>query len=103
MARLFLGWFIVLASYPCFAADGEAGCAEAALREYIGGNLKILQDSAPVPTVDQQIALRRLQERYCLQFSRCLVPAGAPNAALQTSVHFSACLKTETDVRERGN
>lgn len=42
------------------------------------------QGSQPLRSVDQVIARRRLQEQFCFQFARCILPEGPPEARALT-------------------
>ena len=73
-------------------------CANLAFTSYQKADLALdqQQGTAPLPSIDRQIARRRLQEQFCLQFARCTLPAGTPEAsALALETLFSTCLRDE--------
>jgi hypothetical protein len=54
------------------------------------------QGSAPIRSIDQVIAGRRLQEQFCLQVANCMVPEISAQArALTLASEFNACLRDE--------
>lgn len=71
-------------------------CIAAAFKQYNAANVAILQSAAPILTIEASIAQRRLQERYCLEFARCVVSSIPPqSAAIPAAAAFSSCLKDE--------
>jgi hypothetical protein len=65
---------------------------------YIRAKLALSQQqgAAPLPSIDQTITGRRLQEQFCLQFSKCLLSGVNDQLlALQFVASFDSCLKDE--------
>jgi hypothetical protein len=67
-------------------------CATAAMTDYVKANDALVQQTAPVMSVEATIAQRRLQEEYCLRFVRCSLDD--QNSAI-FRVQFDSCLKDE--------
>jgi hypothetical protein len=74
----------------------QKACAVAAYTEYNKANLALLTHSLPIMSVEATIAQRRLQEKYCLDFARC-ISAGLPaeTSSMAYSAAFSGCLRAE--------
>jgi hypothetical protein len=73
-------------------------CAGNAFASYLKAKVALgqQQGSQPLPSVDQVIEKRRLQEQFCFQFARCTLPEGTPEArALVLETLFSDCLRDE--------
>ena len=73
------------------ATDPRVSCALEATKEFIPTKLSLLR-SGPLTNIDSQIALRRLEEQYCLRLTDCLIAKGSPNEDIQRSAHFAGCL-----------
>jgi len=87
-------------SRPTARERAENQCATAAFSDYNKATLSLFQaqGTAPLPSVEQIIAKRRLQEHYCLQFAKCML---MPNAnthlvAMEYSTLFDSCLRDES-------
>jgi hypothetical protein len=84
--------------WPAFAAAQSAtACATAALEEYNKETLALLSspDALPIASIEVAVALRRLQERYCLQDAKCLYP-NAISSDVRFRSAFATCLRDET-------
>ncbi len=85
-----------IAAEPKGANDKQTACATAAFMEYNKANVALLTGASPIMSVEAQVAQRRLQESYCLQYARCF--AGDPanqSAGMQYALEFSQCLEEE--------
>ncbi|HXP04155.1 MAG TPA: hypothetical protein VN808_08545 [Stellaceae bacterium] len=72
-------------------------CATVAMTAYIREKAALLQQPSPVvvPTVEQIIAGRRLQEQFCVQFAKCLATGDSAQLVAVYSAMFSSCLRDE--------
>lgn len=86
------------ASTPTAHQIAQNECADMAFSNYIKAKFALSQQqgATPLPSVEQTIAGRRLQEQFCLQFSRCLL-SGANDQlfAVQYAASFGSCLRDE--------
>jgi hypothetical protein len=84
---------------PPQAAQND--CATRATQTYLRDQLALMPKPEDVPklkflSIETTIAKRRLEERYCLQFARCVVTdPSAPLFALQQASAFDSCLRDE--------
>jgi hypothetical protein len=106
-----LGFAIAVPTVAVAQNAEQKACAVAAYTEYNKANLALLTQSLPVMSVEATIAQRRLQEKYCSEFARCIssgVPAGLPaeTSNMAYAATFSGCLRREAletyDAKERG-
>jgi hypothetical protein len=72
-------------------ADAKSACGEAAIMDF-KGRLAAIQQESPVPPVESTIAVRRLEEDFCLRFVRCVL--SDPNG-FQFRASFESCLHEE--------
>jgi hypothetical protein len=72
-------------------ADAKSACNEAAIMDF-KGRLAAMQQESPVPPVESTIAVRRLEEDFCLRFVRC--EHSDPNS-FQFRASFESCLHDE--------
>jgi hypothetical protein len=81
----------------------DARCSLAALTEYQKANVEILLQANPILSVEAKIAQRRLQERYCVQQTRCTLADSNNNALIEMSyrAYFSRCLAEESGPQSR--
>jgi hypothetical protein len=108
---------LVLPTLSASASNDPAmECGAAALMEYQSRKVAILaprnSDSAEemihrLASIDGAIAIRRLEEEYCLKFAQCISkPTDTP---LVLASHFNSCIGDEDaervldDLRDRGS
>jgi hypothetical protein len=78
--------------HPAGAAHADlAWLAVAAIMDF-KGRLAAVQQESPVPPVESTIAVRRLEEDFCLRFVRYVL--GDPNS-FQFRASFESCLHEE--------
>lgn len=79
------------------AAD-EAACELHARQDYTKSFVELSQSPAPIPvrTIELTIALRRLEEEFCLRVAHCTATQQIPIA-----VEFSKCLNDDAAERLR--
>ena len=53
--------------------EGQKACTAAALTDYNKKSVSLLEREKPLPSVDTQLAIRRLEEEFCLTFIRCVL------------------------------
>jgi hypothetical protein len=84
---------------PTARERAQNQCATAAFGDYNKATLALFQaqGTAPLPSVEQIVAKRRLQEQYCLEFAKCMLTAsGNPQlVAIEYSTLFDSCLRDE--------
>jgi len=87
-------------------SDPATDCGAAALMEYQSRKIEILtprnSDSAEemmkhVISIDGTIAIRRLEEGYCLKFAQCI--RKPDDNALTLTLHFNSCIDDEDEER----
>ena len=77
------------------AADGnepQNARGVAATTDYTKANLALMQQSSPALSVEATIAQRRLEEKFCLRFVRCVLDDGN---SLRFRSAFDTCLRDE--------
>ena len=52
-------------------AEAQEACEVAAITDYLKAKSLLLQQATPLPSVQQIIDQRRLEEQYCLRSVRC--------------------------------
>ena len=71
----------------------QKACTSAATADYNKRELALhQQDKGPLPSVDTNIAMRRLEEDFCLRLIRCVLD---DQDTLKFNSAFDACLKYE--------
>jgi hypothetical protein len=72
--------------------EAKTACGVAAATDYNKENLALLQQGTPLMSVEALITQRRLQEKFCLRFVRCIIDD--PNS-LHFKTAFDSCLRDE--------
>jgi hypothetical protein len=72
-------------------ADAKSACSEAAIMDF-KARLSAMQQESSVLPVESTIAVRRLEEDFCLRFVRCI--HSDPNS-FQFRASFESCLHDE--------
>jgi hypothetical protein len=84
---------------PAGREHAQNQCASAAVGDYNKATLALFQaqGALPLPSVEQILAKRRLQEQYCLQFAKCMLTTNTnPQlVAMEYSTLFDSCLRGE--------
>jgi hypothetical protein len=83
---------IVLAStVAATGGDAQSACGEAAINDF-RARLAIMQQESPVLPVESTIAVRRLEEEFCLHFVRC---THSDSNSFPFRASFESCLHDE--------
>jgi hypothetical protein len=61
---------VLLSTVAARSADAKNACGEAAIADF-RARLALMQQESPVLPVEATIAVRRLEEEFCLRFVRC--------------------------------
>ena len=90
----------VMADKEAKFTDEQLACVESATKEYLTTNAQfVLRATAGglVMSVDDTIALRRLQEGYCKQYAACISSNIADATLRETAIRamFADCLDDE--------
>lgn len=91
------------------AQENAQACGMAVATAHLRAALALQnQEGKLVPTAEQVIARRRLNEDYCIRLARCEVreirPTPSPElAATVLSTQFSSCLQDEEQGEKPGN
>jgi hypothetical protein len=73
-------------------------CAMGVYKDYLKDKIALSQPTPEVTnllSVENTLAKRRLEERFCLQFAECLADPSKQTAAMVKDMSFSSCLKYE--------
>jgi hypothetical protein len=82
---------IVLSTVAAPSAGAKSECGEAAIMDF-KARLAAMEQESPVLPVESTIAVRRLEEDFCLRFVRC--EHSDPNS-FQFRASFESCLHDE--------
>jgi hypothetical protein len=83
---------------PTARQIAQSECATRAYQAYLKDQLSLSKpkDVAKLLSVENAIAKRRLQERFCLEFTQCVVTDRTSQSyALQQGSAFDSCLRDE--------
>jgi hypothetical protein len=99
-ALLALSPSTVMADKEAKFTDEQLACVEGATKEYLTASAQFVlraTDWRLVMSVDDTIALRRLQEGYCKQYAACLSGNIADATLRETAIRamFADCLDDE--------
>jgi hypothetical protein len=80
-------------------AEAQKACEVAAITDYLKAKSLLLQQAAPLPSVQQIIEQRRLEEQYCLRSVRCGFREGNDSdhnlLSLELASLFNSCLRDD--------
>ena len=85
-------------THPAAKQVAENECAQQIYTKYVKDKFALLQSRGNVPSVDDIITERRLEEQFCLQFIRCFQTAQTTDTSLSdmdNAVKFNICLRDE--------
>jgi hypothetical protein len=93
---------VLVSKVVAFGADAKSACGDAAISDF-RTRLAAMQEESPVLPVESMIAVRRLEEQFCLRFVRCT--HSDPNtiqfrASFESCLHDEAMEKFEGEVRK---
>jgi len=84
---------------PASQAATQKACEVAAITDYLKAKSLLLQQAAPLPSVQQIIEQRRLEEQYCLRSVRCGFREGNDSdhnlLSLELASLFNSCLRND--------
>jgi hypothetical protein len=84
---------------PASQAETQKACEVAAITDYVKAKSLLLQQAAPLPSVQQIIEHRRLEEQYCLRSVRCGFREGNDSdhslLSLELASLFNSCLRDD--------
>jgi len=84
---------------PASQAETQKACEVAAITDYLKAKSLLLQQAAPLPSVQQIIEQRRLEEQYCLRSVRCGFREGNDSdhnlLSLELASLFNSCLRDD--------
>lgn len=93
---------LLLSTVAAYSSEAKDACIEAAITDF-KARLTLMQQESPVLPVESTIAVRRLEEDFCLRFVRCThadrnsVPF---RASFESCLHDEAMEKYETEERK---
>ena len=93
---------VLLSTVAARGDEAKNACGEAAIRDF-KARLAVMQQESPVLPVESTIALRRLEEEFCLRFVHCAHsdPNSFPfRASFESCLHDEAMEKFETEERK---
>jgi hypothetical protein len=84
---------------PTARERAQNQCAAAAFGDYNKATLALFQaqGTSALPSIEQIVTKRRLQEQYCLRFAKCTLTTNTiPQlVAMEYSTSFDSCLRDE--------
>ena len=84
---------------PASQAETQKACEVAAITDYVKAKSLLLQQAAPLPSVQQIIEQRRLEEQYFLRSVRCGFREGNDSdhslLSLELASLFNSCLRDD--------
>jgi hypothetical protein len=94
--------FVLLSTVAGRGNDVKNACGEAAITDF-RARLALMQQESPVLPIESTIAVRRLEEEFCLRFVRCV--HSDPNsfqfrASFESRLHDEAMEKYEAGERK---
>jgi hypothetical protein len=93
---------ILLSNVAARADEPKNACHEGAIADF-KRRLDLIQQQSPVLSVDATIAVRRLEEEFCVRFVRCTFNDRESvrfRANFESCLHDEAMEKFETDERK---
>lgn len=97
MRTITFGVIVLIFGLNVADAEPQKGneCALIPFKNYIAAKFSLSQERL-YPPVESEIAERRLEEQYCLQFAQCQLPDKTSQTnTIAFSAVFSACLRNE--------
>jgi hypothetical protein len=82
---------VLLSTVAARSDDAKNACGEAAIADF-RARLVLMQQESPVLPVEATIAVRRLEEEFCLRFVRC---AHSDPNSFRFRASFESCLHNE--------
>jgi hypothetical protein len=82
---------VLLSTVAARGEDAKNACSEAAIADF-KARLALMQRESPVLPVESTIAVRRLEEEFCLRFVGC---THSDRNSVQFRASFESCLHDE--------